>query len=114
MTDSSENRLSYPTAVLVDPKSTLFVLDSGNRRIIKWPLGSTFGYIVASIGSMNNPRSMWFSPTRNLTIADTSNHRIISLPITCREFFIRFIFLVCDSDMLSNSSINSFRQLTRP
>ncbi|CAF4796845.1 unnamed protein product, partial [Rotaria socialis] len=81
---SLPSQLRNPTSILVDQYHTLFVLDRGNHRIMKWPLGSAFGYIVVPISSINSASSMRFDPTGNLIIADTNYHRIISLSIGCR------------------------------
>lgn len=76
-------QLSRPSAVLLDDYSNLFILDSGNGRILKWPLGWTYGISIGSMSSMNSPYGMYFNPVGDLVVADTSNHRIISFEVTC-------------------------------
>lgn len=78
-------QLYIPTAVILDQFINLYILDSGNSRIIKWPEGFTYGFIVASASSLNTPYGMHFSRAGNLIVADTSNHRIISFPVVCCE-----------------------------
>lgn len=66
----------------------MFILDSGNGRILKWPLGWTYGISIGSMSSMKNPYGMYFNPVGDLVVADTSNHRIVRFGISCCEYFV--------------------------
>ncbi|CAF4661566.1 unnamed protein product, partial [Rotaria socialis] len=80
-------QLNKPTTILLDRHENMFILDTGNNRILKWTHGWTYGVPVGSIASMKNPYGMQFSLEGNIVVADTNNHRIISFPISCCELY---------------------------
>lgn len=77
-------QLNNPTAITFDIHGNLFVLDSGNARVQKWPFGATFGSTVLA-ASMSTPLGMFFDNTGKLYIADTNNHRILTFNLLCRK-----------------------------
>ncbi|CAF4138493.1 unnamed protein product [Adineta steineri] len=82
------NQLSYPVGVYYDYLCTnsLYVADSGNNRIMKFPSNSTnatYGTVVAGghgAGNgghqLNDPRSIIVDSSGTLYIADANNNRI--------------------------------------
>ncbi|CAF3755882.1 unnamed protein product [Rotaria socialis] len=82
-------QLNKPTTILLDRHENMFILDTGNNRILKWTHGWTYGVPVGSIASMKNPYGMQFSLEGNIVVADTNNHRIISFPISCCELLAK-------------------------
>ncbi|CAF4116996.1 unnamed protein product, partial [Adineta steineri] len=82
------NQLSDPTGVYYDYLYTnsLYVADSGNHRVLKFPSGSTnatYGTVVAGdngagsgANQLNNPRSIIVDSSGTLYIADANNNRI--------------------------------------
>lgn len=77
----------------MDPTGYLYILDTGNDRVVKWYPGAPYGTTVAST-PMATALSMKFDPVGNIVISDTSNHRVISFSISCRKSCILF-FLIC-------------------
>ncbi|CAF1259603.1 unnamed protein product [Adineta steineri] len=82
------NQLSYPVGVYYDYLYTnsLYVADTSNNRIMKYPSGSTigtYGIVVAGgngpgsgANQLNNPRSVLVDSSGALYIADGINNRI--------------------------------------
>ncbi len=73
--------VSRPTAVLVDDKGNLLVLDSGNSRVQVFdpnlqPIGA-WGSFGSGKGQLDHPHDMCFGPNNTLWIADTINDRIV-------------------------------------
>lgn len=88
------NTLSFPLQVLVDPNDRLWVVDSGNHRILAYPGASdsadnpnatiVFGqslFTTAATGTglaeMNSPAGLSVGSDDTLWVADSSNHRIL-------------------------------------
>lgn len=61
-------------------------MDTNNKRIVKWPLGSNYGEVAAYISSINEPRSMYFTINGNLIVTDMVNHAVLSSQLQCREY----------------------------
>ena len=91
MTDSSGNvntmnKIGNAYSLFVDSDDYLYVSDSDNHRVLRFPPNSTNGtngVIVAGTGTVGsgpnqlyNPRGIYVDNTRTLYIADMSNHRI--------------------------------------
>lgn len=101
--------LSKPTVVLVDEYNDLFILDTGNRRIVKWTLGWKYGFTVALLSSMNEPYGMYFNSFRDIIVADASTHAVYSFMVDCCEYYIdiRIIFNVIGKDLCMRFPENS-------
>jgi sugar lactone lactonase YvrE len=86
MAGSSNEYLQFPTNVYVDQSGSVYVADSGNNRISKWPKGAQNGIIVAGSisGDAGNDSTKLFFPTGMVVddetgivyVADTYNNRI--------------------------------------
>ena len=71
--------------IVIDNNGSIYILDGGNGRVMKWTPGVSSGIIVAggfSIGSnvsqLNNAKGMFLDMnTSTIWIADTDNHRIV-------------------------------------
>ena len=71
--------------ISVDSTGNVYVVDSGNARVMKWAPGAVVGTIVAGgngLGSgtnqLNSPDGLFLeTATSTVWIADTSNHRIV-------------------------------------
>lgn len=74
--------LDYPTDVILDGDGYLFIVDSGNNRIVA-SSASGFRCIIGCSGvsgsasnQLSSPRAMSFDTDGNILVADTDNNRI--------------------------------------
>ena len=81
-TASGTISLIWPTSVVLDADSYLFIVDSNNNRIVgsgptgfRCVVGCSKTYGAASY-ELNGPRTMAFDSYGNIYVADTSNSRI--------------------------------------
>ncbi|RIV20473.1 T9SS C-terminal target domain-containing protein [Fibrisoma montanum] len=83
---SELNQLGYPTGVALDEQGAIYVSDSANHRIMKFPRGSTtgtFGTTVAGgqgqgrdVRQLDSPGGVVVDGDGAIYVADTKNHRI--------------------------------------
>jgi hypothetical protein len=80
---SGNSEFSYPTAIYVDVNGTMFILDYGNYRVMKWLSGQPLGFPVAGSGSSGSTLSqigtsygLYLDSQANIYISDYSNHRV--------------------------------------
>ena len=83
------SNLSGPTKVYVDRFNRLYVADSGNNRIVRFPSNSNIAEKVwgqstfytsssgCSASNLNNPRGMYVDYDFNLYVADQNNNRVL-------------------------------------
>ena len=89
------SNLSVPTGVAVD-NSGLYILDTGNSRILFYPNGSDYATVVYGqpdfttnsinndpnqTGDLNKPTNISLDKSGNLLVADPLNNRVITLPL---------------------------------
>ena len=81
---SGPNQLYYPRRFFVDNTRTLYIADTSNHRIQKWPYGACYGITVAGTGSagtglghLYNPIAVKIDQNGYLYIVDQSNNRIL-------------------------------------
>src|SRR6516164_7357860 len=99
---SSSSGLSQPEALAFDTAGNLWVADSGNNRVIRYPASvldgrsapqadivvgqKDFGFSGASLSptGFSSPRGVALDPQNNLYVADTGNARVLHFkgPIT--------------------------------
>lgn len=87
---SAANQLNKPAAVLVDGSGNLYVADTSNNRVQKFPPGSTEltgGTTVAGTGVPGAAANQLYKPTAlaldasgNLYVADPGNNRVQKFP----------------------------------
>ncbi|CAF0849947.1 unnamed protein product [Adineta steineri] len=85
------DQLWYPSAIVVDSNQNMFIVDTGNSRILKWKVGASSAVNIAGTNpdggtlsnQLNNPGSISFSSNGSLFVADTSNNRIQRFIISC-------------------------------
>lgn len=80
---SSSTMLNLPCGIFVDVNFDLYVADTGNNRIQRFPSGHLNGTTVAGSGSLavtialNGPTGIVLDADKYLFIADSNNRRII-------------------------------------
>jgi uncharacterized protein (TIGR03437 family) len=90
--------LASPTGIVVDAAGTLYVADSGNNRILRFPrpvaqsgritpdavIGqlnfTTATSAAVSASSLNAPASLAIGPNGDLFVADSGNNRVLEFP----------------------------------
>ncbi|CAF1440090.1 unnamed protein product [Adineta steineri] len=87
---SALNQLSYPYTLTMDTNKSLYIVDSGNNRIVLWLLGSTSGIVIAGLGipgvlpsQLYNPYSVRLDSTGALIVNDHFNNRIQRFSVLC-------------------------------
>lgn len=75
------NSLGY---LYVDSNNNLYVVDTGNFRVMRWLNGKSNGSIVAGNGTLGSSLSqlaycngVWVDSTLNLFVADSYNYRVM-------------------------------------
>ncbi len=79
---SNATLLNEPTAVVVGKNDTMYVVDSGNNRLMKYEHGSNIGQQVnistySSDGNLFNPQDVAVDESGAIYISDTGNNRIV-------------------------------------
>jgi gliding motility-associated-like protein len=87
---AAANQFSSPAGVFLDRDGYMYVADSNNNRIQRFPPGSTSasdGFTVAggfgqgmAANQLNHPTSVFVDSHGNLYVADAGNHRIQEFP----------------------------------
>ena len=78
----SLTHLHWPYGIFLYTSVTLYVADSVNNRVLRWPQGATQGTAIvpASLGSAANqftfPWGLSFDRQGNLYVADSGNNRV--------------------------------------
>ncbi|CAF5092517.1 unnamed protein product [Rotaria sp. Silwood1] len=80
---NSLTQLSSPQGVVVDQLGTVYVVDNGNHRIMRWPKGATQGSVIVGgngDGTQSNqlhwPVGVSFDRHGNLYVVDLANNRV--------------------------------------
>ncbi len=83
---SSSTLLKSPTDMTFDTNGFMYVVDSGNNRVQRFPPNSIIGTTVAGFGSgsaalnnLNNPSAIAVDDNFNLYILDMGNKRVMGL-----------------------------------
>ncbi|MDB5244092.1 MAG: repeat protein [Spirosoma sp.] len=87
---NGDNRLGFPSDVFVDRAGVIYVADTDNHRIMKFPPNSssgTAGTLVAGTGEVGNgtnrlgfPSDVFVDTVGTVYVADAGNHRIMKFP----------------------------------
>ncbi|CAF1294715.1 unnamed protein product [Rotaria sordida] len=78
-----DDELASPMGVIVDQLGTVYVADSENNRIMRWPRGAKSGSLIAGgheqgsqSDQLNYPTDLSFDLDGNLYVMDNRNHRV--------------------------------------
>ena len=87
--------LLRPTAVILDGDGTLFILDSGHRRVVHsfWSdwrcvVGCSSNESESSISELSSPTHLAFDQQGNLFVLDQGNQRIQKYPVNDGEKYL--------------------------
>ncbi|CAF4818244.1 unnamed protein product, partial [Rotaria sp. Silwood2] len=76
-------QLYYPNGLFVDTLGTIYVADSSNNRVMRWPKGAKQGTVIVGgngkgegANQFNYPRGLSFDRQGNLYVVDWGNHRV--------------------------------------
>ena len=74
---------SFPSAMVVDGDSNLYVLDSVMNRVVMMPwTGSGFGTQVTVASGFNSPSGIAVDASGNLYVADTGNNQVVKIDLS--------------------------------
>lgn len=68
-----------PQDIFVDKQGNLFVVDSGNDRIVKFDKSHSFVAVLGNEAELNEPEGVFVDKEGNIYVADTGNSRILKL-----------------------------------
>lgn len=108
---SRRSELNSPFAIRVFSNGSMFILDTGNYRVLKWQVGEPLGYVVAggngygsTFDRFGTCYGFFVDSLFNIYVSDSSFHRVTvwrvsnttsgQLVITCQDISIENIFLV--------------------
>ncbi|MEW6213947.1 MAG: 6-bladed beta-propeller [Nitrospirota bacterium] len=77
---SEKDRLNNPKGIAIDPQGFLWIVDSGNNRLVKFnkegEVISRIGSYGSNEGNFSSPQGIAISPKGIVYVADTGNERI--------------------------------------
>jgi large repetitive protein len=73
--------LNQPQDVALDGKGDVFIVDTGNNRVVEVPANGGGQTTIADSG-LNNPQGVAVDGAGDVFIADTDNYRVLELPWT--------------------------------
>ncbi len=81
--DSNSNGLNSPSALAVGADENVFIVDTGNNRVVEEPWNSStkaYGSQTVLIGNLYSPDGVAVSTSRNVFVVDTGNNRVVEIP----------------------------------
>ena len=83
VTGSSVKQLSWPGGLFVDSMGSVYVVDQGNNRVMRWLRDGVEGSVIvggngrgSQDNQFNEPTSISFDRQGNLYVVDHYNHRV--------------------------------------
>ena len=101
----SSTNLCFPKGILVDSQGNLYVADSGNGRVLRFPapFSQPFGQVTADLvlgqssftssikvpssSTMSSPYGLAFTGTNGLLVSDSSYNRVLYFPFSANGTF---------------------------
>jgi sugar lactone lactonase YvrE len=83
--DSNSNGLNLPGGVAAARDGKIFIVDTGNNRVVEEPWSSStkaYGAQTVLIANPYNPDGVAVSTSGNVFVADTGNNRVVEIPWT--------------------------------
>ena len=71
---SATNLLNRPSAIFVDSAGVMYVADTLNYRVQKWPAGSVLGYTVAQ--GLGTVYGLYVDQQSNIYVSECSANRV--------------------------------------
>jgi sugar lactone lactonase YvrE len=81
--DSSSNGLNSPGRLAAARDGNIFIVDTGNNRVVEEPWNSStkaYGAQTVLIGNLYSPDGVAVSTSGNVFVADTGNNRVVEIP----------------------------------
>lgn len=89
--EDSNRYFKTPRDIFVDDKDNIYIVDTGNKRIIKMNTDfETLNIFYGPDKAFNNPEGIFVDEDGDMYVADTDNHRIVHMDANGRlieEFF---------------------------
>lgn len=71
---SAANRLNRPSAIFVDMAGVMYITDTLNYRVQRWPVGSVLGYTVAT--GLGTSYALYVDNQSNVYVSECSSNRV--------------------------------------
>jgi serine/threonine protein kinase, bacterial len=75
--------LNNPYGIRFDSLGAMYILDTNNYRVLRWPLGNTFGTVVvngrgagSTLDRIGVSYALCLDNQNNIYVSDAGNHRV--------------------------------------
>ena len=82
-------------ALIVDTNKNMFIMDTGNNRIMRWKIGSSSGEVISSPDTLTMPSSGIYQPygikfdsNGALFVIDGGTGYVLEFSVTCRKYHL--------------------------
>lgn len=80
---TSRAELNTPSAIQIDAYQVMYILDTNNYRILRWPLGDQFGTVVVNgrgtgttLDKIGISYDLFVDNQYNIYVSEYGNHRV--------------------------------------
>jgi len=77
------SEFSYPSSIYVDLTGIMYILDTGNYRVVKWLPGQPLGFSVvgnrgsgSTLDKIGTSYGLYLDNQANIYVSEYSNHRV--------------------------------------